>query len=96
MENPNIDYNQPLIFFGVLQMDLYNLFIIVYYMDYVGISNVDGKVYSSQEKAEKKVIELNKTPYAIQHKIVYKTMTLDRYITEERKQAVAEAVYPIE
>jgi uncharacterized protein YfcZ (UPF0381/DUF406 family) len=71
------------------------LFVIVYWMDWVGICLEGDMVYATKEEAEQKISALKETSYAVQRKIKYQVMSLDSYIYEERKQAAIEAKYPV-
>lgn len=78
-----------------VMVKLSELFVIVYWMDWVGMCLEGEFVYSSIEEAEQKISALKETPDAIQRKIKYQAMSLETYIYEERKQAAIEARYPI-
>lgn len=74
---------------------LSELFVIIYYMDWVGLCLEGDFVYTSREQAQQKITALKETPYAIQQKIEYQVMPLDDYINAQCKQAMNEAKYPI-
>lgn len=76
-------------------INLSELFVIVYWMDWVGICLEGDVAYSTKDEAERKIIALEETPYAMQRQIKYKAINMIDYISEERKQAVVEAKYPI-
>lgn len=74
---------------------LSELFVIVYWMDWVGICLEGDVAYATKEEAEQKISALKETPYAIQRKIKYQAISLDSYIYEECKQAAIDAKHPV-
>lgn len=69
------------------------LFVIVYWMEWVGTSCVGNTIYPNKEDAEKEIEELKKLPSYRHAK--YKAVTLSEYIATEREEAANEVRFPI-
>lgn len=69
------------------------LYVIVYWMEWVGTSCVGDAIYPNKEEAEKKIAELkNHLAYRDEK---YKAVTLSEYISTEREEAANEVRYPL-
>jgi hypothetical protein len=79
-----------------MSMSLNNLYVIVYWMEWIGMSLNSDTVYPTKEEAEAKIVELNKTDFAVKEKIKYRILSVSEYVREAQSQAVADAVHPIE
>ncbi len=75
-------------------LSMSKLYVIVYWLEWIGINCVDDEVYTSLEDADKRIEELKQLPSYDNEK--YRAITLSEYISEERKQGYADAKYPIE
>jgi len=75
-------------------LSMSKLYVISYWLEWIGICCVGDEVYTSMEDADKRIDELKKLPSYDNEK--YKPMTVSQYISEERKQGYADAKYPIE
>jgi hypothetical protein len=69
------------------------LYVIVYWMEWVGTSCVGNAIYPNKEDAEKEIEELKKLPSYRDEK--YKALTLSEYISTEREEAANEVRFPM-